>query len=171
MLSLRIFLWLVITFVPITLRNWGRERWGWYTSCPKKSDRRKIEFFLTLILLPCWLDISRNSGTWLEMGGFPIQVQEWLQSGESPGSTEASWVPSCSKGRYTPAMEWAQSGDCTSVASRTACCVLLRPSDMHIFRPSYLFHHFLKISLPWSFLLEWFVWGCFLQPKSYQSLL
>lgn len=43
--------------------------------------------FSYLILLPCWVSYQNwNPGSWWEMQGFPIEVQEWLYSRESPGS-------------------------------------------------------------------------------------
>lgn len=87
------------------------------------------------------------------MSGFPIQVQEWLQKRELPGSAERQ-VEYLTVQKPDTCLQWSQSGDCTSVASGTACCALLRPNDMHIIRPSYLFHCFFMIPLPWSFLLN-----------------
>lgn len=88
MLSFRIFCsWSYVTFGPVSVRNWGRERW-WYASCPKMRSRRKSQvFLLDLILLPCWVRYqSRNPGAQGEKQGFPIEEQEWLYSRESPGS-------------------------------------------------------------------------------------
>lgn len=136
-----------------SVRNGGIERWWWHANCPKISNRRKTEFFFfTLILLPCWVRylLIMVRSEWVSHPSAEMAAEQ----GASRLCREASWVHYCSKARYTAAMEWAQSGDCISVASGTACCALLRPNDMHMIRPPYLFPCFFKISLPWSFLLN-----------------
>lgn len=172
MLSFRIFLWLVITFVPITVRNRGRERWWWYANCPEISDRRKIEFFLTLILLPCWVRYLMKFWIMVRNGGVsPSRCRNGCGKGSLQAPQGGELGTPLFKRQIHPCNGVSSVWWLHLVASWTACCALLRPNGMHRFRPSYLFQCPLKISLPWSFLLEWFVWGFFLQPKSYQSLL
>lgn len=112
MLSCRIFCaWSYVTFGPVSVRNWGRERW-WYANSPKISDRRNRTKtrFSSLVWFCCCVGLDNKIE--IQSQGEKCRVSHRgagmaVQQGISGLRMEVSWVHAVCQMADTP-LPWME---------------------------------------------------------------